>query len=60
MISLSTNPDNTATQYTKRRPTMKNLIALTIVALGLAAGLVGTTQSASAATWQEEAFTDKS
>ena len=38
---------------------MKSLIALAILALGLSAGLVGTTTSASAATWQEIAFSPK-
>jgi len=38
---------------------MKNLLALAILALGLSAGLIGTINSASALTWQEEAFTPK-
>ena len=38
---------------------MKNLLALTILALGLSAGLVGTINSAGAASWQEEAFSPK-
>jgi len=38
---------------------MKNLIALTILALGLSAGIVGSIAPASAKSWQQEAFTPK-
>ena len=38
---------------------MKNLIALAILALGLATGMVASVNTTSAATWQEEAFSPK-
>ena len=38
---------------------MKNLIALTLLALSLTTGTIASVNTASAATWQEETFSPK-